>query len=319
MSVIGIDLGGTKLALALFSDEGEILQRVSAAVGGRAGREIGALIREQIHSLVRLAAPGPDLVRAVGIAIPGIYHAPHGRVWAPNLPGWDDYPLRDEIRDAVGPEVRVDIDSDRAAYVLGDLWRGAARGCRDAIFLAVGTGIGAGILCNGEVLRGRRDVAGAIGWLALDRPYREEYRTFGCFEYQASGPGLVRYARDLLRAHPEYAGLMAEGPLTTEALFTLYDEGDPIARSVLDNAVELWGMAVANLVSLFDPEVVVLGGGIFGPAVRFLDRIREQAVGWGQPISTPQVRLEVSSLGGDAGLYGAGHLALRSLTRPARS
>ena len=96
------------------------------------------------------------------------------------------------------------IDSDRAAYILGETWRGAAAGARDAIFLAVGTGIGAGILTDGRVLRGAADVAGAIGWLALDRPYVARYRTHGCFEDQASGPGNVRVARDLMERDPRY-------------------------------------------------------------------------------------------------------------------
>ena len=102
---------------------------------------------------------------------------------------WDDYPLRDELQRALGSPTAVVIDSDRAAYILGETWQGAARGARDAIFLAVGTGIGAGILVDGRVLRGHADIAGAIGWMALDRPYRERYAGCGCFEGHAFGTG----------------------------------------------------------------------------------------------------------------------------------
>ena len=95
------------------------------------------------------------VIKAVAVAVPGIAHPRTGRVWAPNLQGWDDYPLRDEVRDAFSdPGVKFVVESDRAAYILGEAWQGAARGCRDAIFLAVGTGIGAGILTDGRVLRG---------------------------------------------------------------------------------------------------------------------------------------------------------------------
>ena len=175
-------------------------------------------------------------------------------------------------------------------------------------------------MIEGKVLRGHRDIAGAIGWLALDRPYREGYESFGCFEYAASGAGIVRYARDLLSVTPEYHGrLRARLPedLTTAEVFAAQEAGDELAARVLDNAVELWGMAVANVVSLFDPEIVVLGGGVFGPAARFLERIQAEALRWAQPISMPRVRLGVSSLGGDAGLFGAGQLALRALAAPA--
>jgi glucokinase len=209
--------------------------------------------------------------------------------------------------------VRVTIDSDRAAYILGETWLGAARGASDAIFLAVGTGIGAGILCGGKLVRGHGDVAGAVGWLALDRRFLPRYVEHGCFEDSASGPGLVRIARDLMLADVNYAGALRRKnseDLDAGDIFTAYDGGDRIAREVIDNAIELWGMAVANLVSIFNPEIVVFGGGVFGPGAKFLDQIEEHATRWAQPIAIKQVRLVVSSLGADAGLFGAGRLAM---------
>ena len=247
------------------------------------------------------------------MCIPGIYRADRGTVWAPNIEGWDDYPLLEELRNACGSSVGVTIDSDRAAYVLGETWRGAARGARDAIFLAVGTGIGAGIICGGNLLRGHGDIAGAIGWLALDRPFMPRYRQHGCFEDAASGPGLVRIARDLMHADVNYGGVLAQAnadDMEAADVFVAYDRNDRIACEVIDNAIELWGMAVANLVSLFNPEIIVFGGGVFGPAAKFLDRIQSEANRWAQPISIQQVKLVASSLGADAGLYGAGRLAM---------
>lgn len=252
-------------------------------------------------------------ITAVGVAVPGIYRAERGTVWAPNVPGWDDYPLRDELCRALGGDTSVVIDSDRAACILGEAWNGAARGARDAIFLAVGTGIGAGILVDGRVLRGHADIAGAVGWLALDRPFRDAYVSCGCFEYHAAGPGLTTVAREMLEAMPDYAGelrRLAPSDVTTARLFAAFDRGDEVATRVLHDAIEFWGMASANLVSLFNPETIVFGGGVFGPAVRFLERIRIEAARWAQPISIGQVRFVASTLGGDAGLYGAARLAL---------
>lgn len=315
MTVIAIDLGGTKVASALVSDDGEIEAHGKALLGGRDGDDVAALIVEQcmaMHAAARLDGASSPI--AVGVVVPGIYHAERGAVWAPNIAGWDDYPLLAELHRALGPDVRVQIDSDRAAYILGETWRGAARGARDAIFLAVGTGIGAGILVNGSVLRGHADIAGAIGWLALDRSFRDAYAGCGCFEYHASGPGLTSVARDLLRESPTYSGelgTLGEAELTTARLFDAYDRGDDIARRTLDDAVQFWGMAAANLVSLFNPETIVFGGGVFGPATRFLDRIHAEARRWAQPISMQQVRFVASTLGGDAGLYGAARLALQ--------
>ena len=295
MPVAGIDLGGTKLAAAAFSDDGEILHRESVPLEGRQGDAVGSLIAERLKLLSEKIH-----CDAAGVCVPGLYRSARGTVWAPNIPGWDDYPLRDELNDALGAGHRVTIDSDRAAYILGETWKGAARGTRDAIFLAVGTGIGAGILSGGKIIRGHGDVAGAIGWLALDRAFKPRYKDHGCFEDAASGPGLVRIARDFMDTGYTNAG----------DVFAAYDRDDEIGVEVIDNAIELWGMAAANLVSLFNPEVIVFGGGVFGPAVKFLDRIYAEAKRWAQPIAIEQVRFVASELGSDAGLFGAGRLAM---------
>jgi glucokinase len=314
---IGVDLGGTKLASAVFADDGTILYRESVPLAGRAGDDVAALIVEQIRVLRERSPTRAIRIphSSIGIAVPGIYRAASGSVWAPNIPGWDDYPLLDVLRARLDPGTDVAIDSDRAAYILGETWRGSARGARDAIFIAVGTGIGVGILAGGHVVQGHAGIAGAVGWLALQRPYRTEYTSCGCFEHHTSGPGLVKVAHELIAEDPSYAGELrpemasTEG-LTTALIFSAYERGDPVAKRVVDDAVELWGMAAANLVSIFDPEIVIFGGGVFGPAVRFLDRIRDVALRWGQPISMRRVTFAATTLGGDAGLYGAGRLAL---------
>jgi glucokinase len=307
MPYLGIDLGGTKLAAAAFADDGELLHREAVPLGGRSGGDVGALIAARVEELTDRYES-----RATGVGIPGLYRSSSGTVWAPNIPGWDDYPLLDELRSRSGGTHAVAIDSDRAACILGETWRGAAQGARDAIFLAAGTGIGAGILAGGRVLRGTGDVAGAIGWLALDRPFHLRYVQHGCFEDQCSGPGLVRVAHDIMEGEQDYDGalLQAGDHLSASVIFDAYEHRDPIAERVIENAIELWGMAAANLVSVFNPELIVFGGGVFGPAARFIDRIREEATRWAQPIAIEEVRFVATALGSDAQLYGAGRLAM---------
>ncbi len=310
MPVLGMDLGGTKLAAALFSNDGAILHKETVAVAGRQGGRVGALVAETAQKMI--AAASRESIEAVGVCIPGIYYAHRGSVWAPNIPGWDDYPLRQELAAAL-PGVRIAIDSDRACYILGETWQGIARGCRNAIFLAIGTGIGAGILIDGNILRGHNDIAGAVGWFGLQQPFQEKYRSCGCFEYHAAGEGLAKMAREYLATQPDYRGALRAKTceqITAADLFGAYDSGDAIARRVLNEAIVYWGMAIANLVSAFNPEKIIFGGGVFGPAARFLDHIHAEAKQWAQPISFAQVELAVSTLGGDAGLIGAGRLAL---------
>lgn len=311
MSVLALDLGGTKVAGAVVSRQGDVLHRMSAPLEGRRGADVGGLVTRMA---VELSGRAGGRVEGAGVAVPGIYHPSTGTVWAPNIGGWEDYPLRAELSAALGPHARVTVDSDRACCIVGEAWRGAARGSTHAVFLAVGTGIGAGILADGRVLRGRRDIAGAIGWLALDRPFRADYVPVGCFEYHASGEGLVRVARDLLSEDAAYRGRLRGRAAALSARDVLEAEaaGDPLAARVVERAIGFWGMAVANLVSLFNPEQVILGGGVFGPAARFLDRIVAEASRWAQPISMREVRVQVSELGADAALLGAARLALNA-------
>ncbi len=311
MAVVAIDLGGTKLAAAIVSESGTTVARTERPLGARRGPEVGDLAAETARALVRQQS---GTIAGLGMCVPGIYSPATGRVWAPNIPGWDDYPLRDELTAALGSELPVRLASDRACCILGEIWMGAARGCRDAIFLAVGTGIGAGIVSDGRILNGRHGIAGALGWMALERPYRDGYETWGCFEYAASGDGLARAARDAMRQGliPDgYEGRLARADaITGRDVFEAFEEDDPVATHVIDHAVELWGMAAANLVSLFNPERIIFGGGVFGPAVSLLGRIRAEAERWAQPIAMAKVSLVPAKLGGDAALYGAAKLVL---------
>jgi glucokinase len=313
-AVIGFDLGGTKIAAALFPEKGEPRHRQSVALDGRMGRDVARLLTERAATLVEAAEREGQPAAGVGVAVPGIYRSATETVWAPNIPGWDDYPLVAELRDAVPDGVSVRVDSDRACAILGEAWRGGAVGARNAVFLVVGTGIGAGILVDGHIVRGAGDAAGAIGWLALDRPYLEGYEEVGCFEYHASGAGMVARALRLIDTDDAYDGGLGHGgvaTLTGRDLFAAYDDRDSVAVHVLDEAVVYWSMAVANMVSLFNPEIIIFGGGVFGPAVRFLERIREEAMRWAQPISMRQVVLRPTQLAQDAVLYGAARLALQ--------
>src|SRR5258705_6344770 len=186
MAVMALDLGGTKLDAALFDDNGNMVITEKTSVEKRKGIEVGELVVQQANHFLEKAGREKLKVTSLGICVPGIAHAKTGTVWAPNIPGWEDYPLIDELRSKLADkQVKVKMDSDRACYILGEVWKGNARGSNDAIFLSVGTGIGAGIISNGNVLRGAHDIAGAIGWMGLHKPFEDKYIPCGCFEYNA--------------------------------------------------------------------------------------------------------------------------------------
>lgn len=308
MAILGIDLGGTKLAMALFAESGELLLREKRQLDARKGAEVARLIQDELKR--HMASSEID---GVGISVPGISRQKTGTVWAPNIEGWEDYPLLRELTDVAG-SIPVTIDNDRACSILGEQWKGNAKGCKDAIFIAVGTGIGAGVLTDGNVLRGSNDIAGAIGWMALPKPFESKYISCGCFEFYASGDGIPKFALEVLDADPTGSVLRIHPrrQLTARHVFEAYEEEDPLALLIIRECISYWGMAAANLVSIFNPEKVIFGGGIFGPAAKFIDDIKIEATKWGQPISMKQVTFENSALGADAAVYGAAFLAMNN-------
>lgn len=312
MAILALDLGGTKLAAAVLDDSGTIISQEVVTLGDRKSTEVGALITD----LIRKYKHGREFtINGVGVSVPGISYKKEGIVWAPNIEGWENYPLLNEIRDVAG-DIVVDIDNDRACSILGELWVGNAKGCDDAIFLAVGTGIGAGIVSAANIIRGNNDIAGAIGWMALQRPYEKKYIPFGCFEYYASGDGMARLALEVLDQESDYHGTLREfasSEITAHHIFAAYEKNDVIAIRVVQECIEYWGMATANLISLFNPEKIIFGGGVFGPAIKFIPAIKIEADKWAQPISRTKVTFEPSLLSGNASLYGAGYLVSKML------
>jgi len=343
-----IDVGGTKIASALFTREGQISAGEKVPIDKAGGDAAAAQVRDEIAKLDEAARKNGGRLAAVGICVPGIAYSATGRVWAPNIPGWDQYPLLDKIRghEKEGGHVRwgaesakrpselrrsgselqfweiseegvglfpLVLESDRSAYVAGEAWRGAASGARDAVFLAVGTGIGAGIISGGRILHGHEDIAGAVGWFGLDPDFKPEYAAMGSFEAEASGNSVARKARERLeRGSPSAMLDLAGGDIaavTAETVAEAARARDPLALEVVADAVTYLAMGVANIVSLLNPEVVVLGGGLFQAADVFLEPVRREFKRWAQPLAARSVRIERSKLGEDAGLYGCGRLA----------
>ncbi|MFA6618150.1 MAG: ROK family protein [Candidatus Neomarinimicrobiota bacterium] len=307
---IGVDCGGTKLSSAVFDSQGHMIIEDKLLLKNASGKEVSDLMLKLILTMIDSAEKRHLDVLSIGICIPGIVYHENGNVWAPNIPGWDNYPLMSDLKKTINKDIRISIDSDRACYILGETWLGNAKGAQNAIFVAVGTGIGAGILIDGKILRGHGDIAGATGWLALQRPYDKKFDSCGNFEYFASGDGIARTAKEVIASLHDYKGKLNPESLRSEDVFEAYQHDDIAAIKTFDICIELWGMAVANYVSLFNPEKIIFGGGVFGPGAQFLPRIMEEAKNWAQPISINQVKLEVSALDKRAGLIGAGRLAM---------
>jgi len=293
--VVGVDLGGTKIAVAAVDPQGRMHHKLKLLARKESFRESIAQIVEAVSQTLIGASISWEDLRAIGVAVPGIYFAETGEAWAPNLWGGEQVPLRDELQSRF--PVPVIIDSDRAAYVLGEQWLGVARGLTEVVFLAVGTGIGAGIITHGQLYRGAGGIAGAVGWFALDPRKKEIYKQIGCFEAEAAGPAVARRA----------------GADSAETVVSAARQNDEAARRVLQETAACLGMGVANTVSMLNPQMVVLGGGLMQAGDFLLEPIRREVLEWAQPFAARQVRIELTQLGEDAGLLGAARLALSAV------
>lgn len=311
MTSVGLDLGGTKISAALFNESGEVLSKRKTELNGAQGTEVSRMITALLDEIMQQAKQLDHQPSGIGICVPGIAHR-SGEVWAPNIKGWENYPIKHEVESYFKNVIPAFIESDRACHMMAEVWKGGAKGCRDAVFLAVGTGIGAGILSDGHVIRGAHDISGAIGWMALKPSFQLHYQERGCFESHASGYGMAECAKQLLHDGHKSILQSKEQHLVAEDVFEAFEKNDAVAIQVIHEAIQFLGMATANLVSLLNPEKIIFGGGVFGPATKFIDNIYKEALKWGQPISMKQVKFEPSQLRGDAGLIGAGYLALKN-------
>ncbi len=306
-----VDVGGTKIAYALLTPEARILHKAKVFIDKSTPKKSVQQIIGIINKLEDYAKEETGRIGAVGIAIPGVVFHERGVVWAPNIPGWDHFPLRERIQKKI--DLPLVLDSDRSAYVLGEQWCGVAKDKKNVVFLAVGTGIGAGIIVDGRLYRGSEDISGAVGWFALSPEFRDGYATMGCFEAEASGDSVARRAIRLIKAGE--SSLMERmvqgniGEITAEIVVEAAQNKDPLAEKVMAATIHYLAMGISNIVSILNPEMVVLGGGLFQAGQMLLGPIREEFKKWAQPLAARSVGIELTQLGEDAGLYGAGKLA----------
>ncbi len=304
--VFSADLGATKVAAAAVTRKGKIVARVVELVDRSSKFAAVLQVKRLAMQLAKPQRPA-EVFAAGGVAFPGLVRR-SGTVWAPNLPGWEHVPLRTRLQRSVG--IPFTIESDRNAAAIGETWLGAARGKADAVLLILGTGIGAGIISGGRLVRGAHELSGCAGWLMVTDTYSHEARRVGQLEALTAGPALTRAARQLLQTGATGAlRELAPAELTARQVAQAARDGDGEAQSVFDTVGNMLGRGVANIISLFDPEVVIISGGMATSADLFLPRLIATVREYGQPIATRQTKIRVSQLRGDANLLGAARLA----------
>lgn len=316
-----IDLGGTKILTAVVSSNGQVC--ASDRIATRAGAGPDAVCEEMVASLRRASErAGTPLatLAGIGVSAAGPLDAARGVLAdPPNLPGWKDVPLGRLLQERCG--LRVVLENDANAAALGEFVFGAGRGTRDMVYITVSTGVGGGVLCDGRLYRGASGAAGEIGHMTIayggercgcGRP--------GCLEAYASGTAIAREGRRAAESggSPALAAQAASGEaIDAEAVARAAEAGDATAAAILARAAEYLGVGLMNTVHLFNPELIVLGGGVSNlrsrmiePAIAFM---REYAF----PTMAAAVRVAYAARGEDAPVLGAAALVLPEAHRGA--
>ena len=317
-TVLGVDIGGTKVAVGLVNPDGKILAqgRQPMIATGTAESALHA-VTAAIDSLISSAAP--EGIQSIGICAPGPLDPKAGIVLnPPNLPCWRNYPLAEKIASKYRVPVKVDNDANAAA--LAETRWGAARGFHYVFYATIGTGIGTGIVFDGRIYHGNTGSAGEGGHMSID--YRGPFCGCGkpgCIEVLAAGPAIGARARAKLAADPSRHSTILDlangnaSAVTSELVGQAYAAGDPVARDVLLETVHLLTTWLGNIVDLLDPDVLVVGGGVAAMLKPFFDEIKSRLPSCCVNPHAANIPLLMAHYGADAGIAGGAALCSDNL------
>jgi glucokinase len=314
--VLGVDVGGTKVAVGLVDREGKILTQGRRPMVANGTAEAG--LQAVAGAIDSLASSVPGGIHSIGICAPGPLDPKTGFVLnPPNLPCWRDFPLAAKIMSLYHVPVKVDNDANAAA--LAETRWGAARGFRYVFYATIGTGIGTGIVLDGRIYHGNTGSAGEGGHVSID--YHGPLCSCGkrgCIEVLAAGPAIGARARAKLSAGASRSAILelAKGDVaavTSELVGKAYAAGDPLAREILQETVEVLTPWLGNIVDLLDPDVLVMGGGVAAMLQPFFAEIKNRLPSWCVNPRASEIPLLMAHYGADAGIAGGAALCSADL------
>ena len=306
--LIGVDLGGTNLRTALLSQDGAIMEKNKESSRASDGHE--RVVQRLIENIKRQRDIGVSqghAVMAVGVGAPGVIDIERGIVVkSPNFPDWNNLPLKAELEKALGLTVFIENDANAAA--LGEQWRGAGKGIGSMIMLTLGTGVGGGIVLDGNIWHGADGMAGEIGHMTILPEGRMcGCGNAGCLEMYASARGVTQnYCEALAEQERPVSDF-----ITSQQVYQAAREGNEAAARAMRDTGRYLGIGIASLINIFNPEMVVLGGGVKDAWDLFIDSTRAEVMKRAFDIPARRARIVPSELGDDAGMVGAAAVALQ--------
>lgn len=310
---IGIDVGGTNVKIALVDNNGKIIYSNTVPTYAQMGYEYTVNnIKQAIRDLMKETNTDSKSIDAIGFDFPGQVDYKTGVVkLAPNIPGWVNVPIAQMIEEEF--HIPTKIDNDVRCAALGEMKFGAGRGCENFICITVGTGIGSGIVINGQLVRGAANAAGEIGHIKLQMnggPICGCGDT-GCLEAFASGPSIVAMAQEYLKGgkSTKYREMAADSEITPYIVAKAAEAGDPVAKRIFEIVGTYIGMGIVSVINLLNPEKVIIGGGVAESGDLLLDPIRKTVKERAMVVAGNSVEIVRAELGNSAGVIGASMLA----------
>lgn len=311
--VIGVDLGGTNMRVAVVDRKGNILfkhQEATHASNGRA--KVVARLIELVREVISRHRSAGLGIAGVGVGVPGVISSERGMVVrSPNFPDWNDFGFRAELETALSLPVFIDNDANAAA--LGEQWLGAGRGIKSMILITLGTGVGGGIVLDGKIWRGADGMAGEIGHITIIPEGRQcSCGNTGCLEMYASARGIVQsYLEGLDRASIQSDD--RRRAFTSEDIYLAARGGDVLAKNVMEGMGRCLGIGIASLINIFNPEMIVIGGGVKDAWSLFIEPLTSEVMRRAFEVPARRAAVLPAGLGGDAGIVGAAAVAMQSM------
>ncbi|MET3699229.1 glucokinase [Bacillus oleivorans] len=305
----GVDLGGTTTKMGLFSQTGELLNKwdIPTDLSNNGTQIVPSIAHSLEEKLLKLHIEKNQVI-GVGVGAPGSVHVEKGIIFeAVNL-GWKQFPLKAELEKAIGLSVTTENDANCAA--LGEMWMGAGKGAKDMVCVTLGTGVGGGIITNGQVVHGIKGAGGEIGHMTIvpENGLPCNCGKTGCLETVASATGIVRLAKQSLA---DFTGetILNRADLSAKSIFDAAEKGDAFAKQVVEKVAFYLGWALSHLGNTLNPEKIVIGGGVSRAGNTLLEPVNQYFYSFSFPTVQESTSLSVATLGNDAGIYGAAWLA----------
>jgi glucokinase len=318
---LGIDLGGTNIKSGVVDDDGRVLSFVKISTEVELGAEAGLdRLAEAGRLAVEASGVSWDRIAGVGLGSPGTMDIQAGLlIEPPNLPGWENLPIRNRLAERLGKPVVFQNDGNAAAF--GEYWIGAGRGVHSLVMFTLGTGIGGGIVIDGLIHEGRHSHGAECGHIIIEM---DNGRICSCggeghLEGYASATALVKRAHEALEQGDTPSRLRQVAPeaLTSRAIAEAAAAGDPLADRLMKDTARYLAVGAVSLMHTIDPDLILFGGGMINAGQPLLDEIRRHVLRMAFPIPAAKTRIEFARLGEEAGFVGAAGWARKVLAQRA--